>query len=220
MYDYRKMTAEQQDEVVSYRKLHRRPHHSPPHCDFVGARQFILSGTCYEHAPIIGTTHQRMTECEGELLAACEPYISAMYAWCILPNHYHMLLRTDSIKALCKAIGLFHGRKAYAWNGADQQRGRKVWFNVFDRPIESHRHFWASVNYIHHNPIKHGYVDKWQDWPWSSASDWLATVGPTRARELWRKFPVLDYGKHWDWQDELAESARAEPQAAPTPPNS
>jgi putative transposase len=64
--------------------------------------------------------------------------------------------------------------------------------------IKSHRHFWASVNYIHHNPVKHGYINKWQDWPWSSAAEFLDRVGRSAAEKIWRQFPILDYGKGWD----------------------
>jgi putative transposase len=54
------------------------------------------------------------------------------------------------------------------------------------------------MNYIHHNPVKHGYVDNWSDWLWSSAAQFLERVGRQRALEIWRKFPILDYGKKWD----------------------
>jgi putative transposase len=58
--------------------------------------------------------------------------------------------------------------------------------------IKSHRHFWASINYIHHNPVHHGYVGHWQDWPWSSATRFLEHVGRERALHIWREFPILD----------------------------
>jgi len=74
----------------------------------------------------------------------------------------------------------------------------RFWFNCFDRVIKSHRHFWASVNYVHHNPVEHGYVDNWQDWLWSSAVEFLERVGRERALQIWREFPILDYGKKWD----------------------
>jgi putative transposase len=54
------------------------------------------------------------------------------------------------------------------------------------------------VNYIHNNPVHHGHVDKWQDWPWSSASDFLERVGREMAEKIWRESPILDYGKKWD----------------------
>jgi len=198
MYDYRKMTPDQRREIVEHRRRQQRPWHSPPHWDFEGPRQFIVSGACFEHASVIGHTPGRMTECETALLEVCGNYASALYAWCILPNHYHLLVRTDRIKELRAEIGRFHGRSSFRWNGEDQRRGRQVWHNCFDRDIRSDRHFWASVNYIHHNPVHHGYVEKWQDWPWCSAAEFLERVGPERAAEIWRAYPILDYGKKWD----------------------
>jgi len=55
------------------------------------------------------------------------------------------------------------------------------------------------VNYIHHNPVHHGYVEKWQDWPWSSATDFIERVGRETALKIWREYPVFDYGKTWDF---------------------
>ncbi|MBI3425610.1 MAG: transposase [Acidobacteria bacterium] len=153
MYDYRKLTAEQQCEVVLYRHQHGRPWHSPPHWEFTGAKQFLISAACYEHAPVIGATLERMTECENKLLEICAQYGSAVYAWCILPNHYHLLLKTDQQKALLAELGRFHGRSSYEWNLQDACTRRKTWHRCFDRDIRSHRHFWASVNYVHHNPV-------------------------------------------------------------------
>ena len=192
------MTPAQRLEALAYRRLQRNPWHSPPHWNFVGQRQYIISATCYEHKSIIGKNHQRMTDCESALLAECNEAATTIYSWCVLPNHYHLLVKTEQIEELRKRLGRFHGRSSFNWNGEDKQRGRKVWFNCFDRNIRSHRHFWASVNYIHHNPVKHGYVDKWQDWIWSSASDFLERVGHETAAKIWREFPILDYGKNWD----------------------
>lgn len=64
--------------------------------------------------------------------------------------------------------------------------------------MKSERHFWATLNYVHHNPVHHGYVKQWQDWPFSSARDYLAEMGKERAAEVWREYPLLDYGKDWD----------------------
>ncbi len=198
MYDYRKLTKKQQEEIVVYRQQQRRPWHSPPHWEYAGQRQFLLTAACYEHQPIIGASFTRMTECESELLAICAEWAKTIYAWCVLPNHYHVLLRTDQIPALLAALGQFHGRTSFYWNSTEQRRGRKVWFNCFERPIESHGHFWASVNYVHHNPVKHRYVTRWQDWAWSSATEYLEKLGTERAAQLWRAFPILNYGEGWD----------------------
>jgi putative transposase len=109
-----------------------------------------------------------------------------------------VLLRTERIKELRSTIGEFHGRSAFEWNRADNRAGRKVWYNCFERPMKSERHFWATLNYVHNNPVHHGYVRRWQDWPWSSARDFLKKFGQEKAKEIWLRYPVLDYGKKWD----------------------
>jgi putative transposase len=58
--------------------------------------------------------------------------------------------------------------------------------------------FGATLNYIHHNPVHHGLVEKWQDWIWSSAVDFVESVGRERAAQIWKEHPILDYGKGWD----------------------
>jgi len=108
------------------------------------------------------------------------------------------LLKTERISELRKALGEFHGRSSFAWNQSDGEQGRKVWYNCFERPMKSERHFWASLNYVHHNPVHHGYVKRWQDWPWSSARQYLEKVGSKEAKRIWLRYLVLDYGKKWD----------------------
>ncbi len=119
-------------------------------------------------------------------------------AWCVLPNHYHALVETADVLALLRDLGTMHGRTAFQWNGEDTRRGRKVWFNCAETSMKSERHFWATLNYVHHNPVHHGYVAQWQNWPFSSARDYLAALGRERAAALWREYPLLDYGKDWD----------------------
>jgi putative transposase len=198
MYDYRRMTASERKRVMEYRRLRDLPLHSPPHWAMGFTAQYLVTAACFEHATIIGKSPERMTECEEQLLAACMEHATKIYAWCILPSHYHVLLGTRRINSLAKALGRFHGKSSFAWNGQDKQRGRKVWYRCFDREIRSEGHFWATMNYVHHNPVHHGYIDAWQDWIWSSASKYLDEVGRERAAQIWKDYPILDYGKGWD----------------------
>ena len=198
MYDWRKMTDQERERTLAVRHYRKLPRHSPPHFDFAGTHCYLISATCYEHSPVIGRDPARMTECERETLLIYEEFCLSTYAWCILPNHYHAVVETDRVKALRRALGQFHGRTSFSWNVEDNCRGRKIWHNCFERRIKSERHFWATLNYVHHNPVHHGYVDSWQDWPWSSARDFLDQVGRERALDVWLNYPVLDYGKKWD----------------------
>ena len=198
MYLWRRMTEEQREEALTYRRTRRFPKHSPPHFDFEGGRQYIVTASCYEHAPIIGRTAVRMADFEQAILEAIERFADEIYCWCVLPNHYHILLKTEQIKVLRKQLGLTHGRTSFQWNGEDGTRGRQVWHNCFERAMRSERHFYASLNYVLHNPVHHRYCERWQDWQWSNAKEYLERTGIEKAAEIWREYPILDYGKRWD----------------------
>lgn len=197
MYDWRKMNSQQRNEVLKLRKEKGLPWHSPPHK--IGDTDYYhLCATCYEHQPIIGATPTRIAEFTAKILDQMKSLLIIVFAWCILPNHWHMLIKSSNILDLLKEIGRFHGRQSYRWNGEENCRGRKVWYNALDRYIRSERHFWATMNYIHHNPVHHHYVTNWQDWPFSSAIEFLEKMGKEKTAEIWRKYPILDYGKGWD----------------------
>jgi putative transposase len=198
MYNYRSMSPAERERLLDYRRTHNLPWHSPPHRTLGFTSQYFVTAACYEHAAIIGKSPERLTECEQQILDACAQQASQIYGWCVLPNHYHVLLNCLDLSALTQALGRFHGWSSFRWNAEDGARGRKVWFRCFDREIRSERHFWATMNYIHHNPVHHGLVDKWQDWIWSSAGNFLESVGRQRANEIWQEYPILDYGKKWD----------------------
>jgi len=118
--------------------------------------------------------------------------------WCVLANHYHALVLTLHLPKSLREIGLLHGRTAFDWNGEDDARGRKVWFNCVETGMKSDRHFWATLNYVHHNPVHHGYVKQWQCWPFSSSAAFLTELGRERTAELWKAYPISNYGKDWD----------------------
>jgi putative transposase len=192
------MTPDQRIEAANYRLTRRFPKHSPPHFPAAGEARYLITAACYEHAHIIGRDPNRMSDFESELTGLCEENSVALYAWCILPNHYHVLLKTDDLRSLLKEIGMLHGRTSFNWNGEENLRGRHVWHNCFERKISSAGHFFASLNYVHHNAIFHGYAETWEDWQWSNARAYLDEVGREQAAETWTQYPIKDYGKKWD----------------------
>ena len=70
-----------------------------------------------------------------------------------------------------------------------------------ERAIKGDAHKFATINYIHNNPVHHKYVGKWQDWPFSSAIKFVEQIGREKAEKIWREYPVNNYGKGWDEED-------------------
>jgi putative transposase len=197
MYMWRQMTDRQRAEILQLRRQHCSPWHSPPHWESTTRRYHVIAA-CYEHAPIIGITPQRLLEFQQVFLDTITPLTTHLHAWVVLPNHYHALVTTPNILAFLVALGRLHGRTSHAWNGEDGRRGRQVWCKAAETGMKSERHFWATMNYVHNNPVRHNYVTRWQDWPFGSAGAYLDTVGTEAAKRCWLQYPVGDYGKDWD----------------------
>ena len=148
---------------------------------------------------MIGASPERMAAFEGALLTALAPVAIRTTAWCVLPNHYHVLLQTLSIRECRNALGKLHGRTSREWNRHDDLDGqRKCWHRCLPREVTSEAQQWATMNYIHHNPVHHRYVERWQDWPFSSAAQFLASVPRQQAERIWRQYPIDFIGKGWD----------------------
>jgi putative transposase len=139
-----------------------------------------------------------MTAFAGALLDAAHAHATSVAAWVVLPNHYHMVVATAQLSALVTTLGQLHGRTSRKWNSEENRRGRQVWCKCAETGIKSLDHLRATLNYVHHNPVKHGYVKRWTDWHWSSAGDYVAEVGREEAARLWREYPITEYGHGWD----------------------
>jgi putative transposase len=196
MYEYRNMTPEQRRAVVEQRRQRGFPWHGPPHPEAAGAYR-IVTAACYEHRKVLNSV-KRLEWFEGELLLVLRDAELSCAAWCVLPNHYHVLVQVADMRTFARSLGQLHGRTAFTMNDQDGTCGRKVWYRCQDRCMRSEGHFFASLNYIHNNPVKHGYVLKWQDWPFSSAHWYLDTRGRDWLVQIWQAYPLMNYGDKWD----------------------
>ena len=130
------------------------------------------------------------------LYAKCVEPVADTYAYCLLPDHLHLLvrLRTEEetpeisenprvpkdlhpshlcsilFNAYTKAINRTYGRTG----------------DLFQKPfgrvqVTSDVHFVHLIAYIHQNPAKHGLVGDYRDWPHSSYQA-LLSDGPTHLK--------------------------------------
>jgi putative transposase len=195
-YIWRKLTPKQRGELLAWRKRRSLPWHRPPHHPSDKTR-FHITAACFEHRDYIGHSSERIEAFCGRFLETLSRR-GLVHAWCVLPNHYHALIETTFIAELLSELGKMHGSLSYQWNGEEDVRGRQVWCGVAERYMRNDHHFWATLNYVHNNPVRHGYVRRWQEWPYSSAEEYLASFGPVQALRIWKDYPILEYGKGWD----------------------
>jgi putative transposase len=198
MYRWRRMSGSQRTSVLELRRQEHRPWHSPPHFESDTTTYYMVTAACFEHCHIIGESPERISDFERRLFELVQSLSTSVFAWNILPNHYHALVDTPSIKTLLTSLGRLHGKTSFEWNGEDNRRGRQVWFNAAETCMKSEGHYYASLNYVLHNAVHHGYVVKWTDWPYCNATEYIDVIGRERALKIWKNYPLHDYGKDWD----------------------
>ena len=197
MYRYRRLTPDERAEAVRQRQERGYPLHSPPH-PFRHAGHYLVTGVNFEHAHILASSMRR-TEFETHLLQEATNAGIDVCGWVILPNHYHILVDVDTLEQVSATLQHLHGTTARVWNVADGLTGkRKIWYKYYDRAIRDDNHFFRALNYIHFNPVKHGYVDSPYDWPWTSVESYVRLHGREWMRDLWRSFPPGEFGAGWD----------------------
>jgi REP element-mobilizing transposase RayT len=100
------------------------------------------------------------------VLPLCE-----LYAYCLLPNHYHLLLRlnfntpaVDFSKAMSDSANSFS-----KWHNKEYKRKGSLFMRPFKRKLieDDHQLSWTTW-YIHRNPMHHGYTMDWSSWKFSS----------------------------------------------------
>lgn len=158
----------------------------------------MITSACYEHRPIFEAPDD-LSWLADQILDAFSAADLPHPAWVLLPNHYHILVETKDLNIVSEVLRLLHSWTATAINGRHRQRGRKVWYRFSDRLMRNKRHYFSTVNYIHHNPIKHEYADRMSSRPWSSVHEYVETQGEEWLAQTWKAFPVGDYGQGWDW---------------------
>ena len=195
MYEYRRATPEVRKELLEERRLKVWPWHAPPHFAD-GEHVYLLTAACFEHQSLMASETRR-----DEWLSAVHTCVSDcggdLRGWVVLPNHYHLVARVE-LAAFAAKIARLHNGKSTQWNREDQTSGRKVWHRFADRRIRNDRHYFASLNYVHANPVHHGLVVRSDAWRWSSLSNYRDEVGQETLEEWSREYPIERFGEGWD----------------------
>lgn len=119
-----------------------------------------------------------------DLLRQCmqktkEKFVFDIFAIVILPDHFHMILKPDKIEEFSMIVGSIKRRftKAiddkYKDNDIPESKIKRkekgVWQRRFyEHIIKNEDDLYHHLDYIHYNPLKHGYVEKAKDWEYSS----------------------------------------------------
>lgn len=118
----------------------------------------------------------------------CAKAGTRIWAWCLMPNHVHLVLVPAHEDGLRAALGEAHRRYTRFVNQREDWRGH-LWQSRFASFPMDEAHLRACVRYVELNPVRAGLVARPEEWPWSStrahlgvARDRLTELAPMRER--------------------------------------
>lgn len=126
-----------------------------------------------------------------------------LWAYCLMTNHVHLLVRGLARESLARAMRELQGRYARRVNEQRRWSGH-LWANrFFSHPVGEDR-LLETVRYIERNPVRAGMVERAEEYPWSSARAHCGLAAPSL---LAPSRPFL--GRVPDWKPWLEEDDAA-----------
>jgi putative transposase len=145
-------------------------------------RRVFIAGGCYFFTVTLADRKSDLLVREIDCLRAAVKTVKQNHpfeinAMVVMPDHLHCLWtlpRNDydysTRWALIKANFSRRIAKNELIKTSRLKKGeRGIWQRRFwEHTIRDERDFYSHIEYIHYNPVKHGYVSNAQDWPHSS----------------------------------------------------
>ena len=123
----------------------------------------------------------------------CNHFNVAIWCYCLMPNHTHLIAVPETSDGLASAIGEAHRRYARKVNFREGWRGY-FWQGRFASFVLDETHLLAAARYIELNPVRAGLVKRPEEYRWSSCRAHLRLVKDS----LVAVEPLLAYVDKWD----------------------
>jgi putative transposase len=147
----------------------------------LGNAFFITIDTHLRH-PWFGLHAELATEAQRLLLQLSLNRGSKIYAWCIMPDHIHLLLLDKNVVDF---VRLFKG--AMTQQARVTEKGRRLWQRSFhDHGLRKDEDLEDAARYIWENPVRKRIVDHARNYVWSGSLVWAQ----------WRDFFGLGETQH------------------------
>jgi putative transposase len=127
---------------------------------------------------------------ERVLAEARQRYDVPILAYCLMPNHWHLVLWPRADGVLSRFVGWLTLTHTQRWHAHYHSVGSgHVYQGRFKSfPVQEDDHFLALCRYVERNALRAGLVTRAQAWRWSSL--WRREGGPAEAQALLSDWPV------------------------------
>src|SRR3989304_5798896 len=127
---------------------------------------------------------------EGVIEEAHARFPIGILAYCVMPNHWHFVLRPDKNDQLTEFLRWLTHTHTMRWHAHFGSAGTghlyQGRFKSF--PVEDDDHFYSVVRYVERNALRAGLVDRAEQWRWSSL--WRRERGDVASRAILSRWPL------------------------------
>jgi putative transposase len=103
----------------------------------------------------------------------CRSLALVPVAYCLMPNHYHLLIRQDGEDRAGLLPQRVFNSYSKAYNKRYEHSGTLFESNYRVVLVEDQAHLLHLCRYIHANPVRHGLVPDLAEWPYSNYLEWI-----------------------------------------------
>lgn len=133
----------------------------------------------------------------------CQKHGVEIWAYCLMPNHVHLIAVPQTDDGLRRGIGEAHRRYSRMINFRENWRGH-LWQGRFASFPMDESYLLAAARYVEMNPVRAHLAPDAASWPWSSARAHLSCTDD----HLVKVEPLLEMAG--DWKIFLAGAAEEE----------
>jgi len=139
-----------------------------------------------------------------------------VWAYCLMPNHVHMILRPKRSDDLGRAVGEAHRRYTNFINARGRWTGH-LFQSRFASVVLDDDHLIRAVRYVSLNPVRARLVARPEEWKWSSVRAHLSRLddGLVKVRPVLDRIPHLKELLNVEMEDDFNQLRRAETTGRP-----
>jgi putative transposase len=117
-------------------------------------------------------------------------------AYCVMPNHWHLLLWPREDDELSEAMRWLTVTHTQRWHAFHRTAGTgPIYQGRFKSfPVQTDAHFLTVARYVERNALRANLVRRAQNWRWGSL--WRQCKGDAKARAILSAWPVAR-PRHW-----------------------
>ena len=139
---------------------------------------------------------------EAVLAEAVERSQTRLLAYCLMPNHWHLVVWPRKDGELSKFVGWLTLTHTQRWHAHRRSTGcGHVYQGRFKSfPVQEDGHFYTVARYVERNAARAGLVRRAEQWRWCSLYRWLR--GSADAKALLAAWPLA---RKAGWLDHVNE---------------